>query len=761
MNGYHSKQPRFWRGLSAAIGLTGILLWPTAVLAQNSNRRTAQSQPLSWARIDFLNNVVRFVPRQARSRPAKISDILGIGDAIRTYEAANAELRFNDGSMARIGERATFRFTPNTRNFQLSDGTALLLIPPGRGRTTIQTPNAVTGIQGSALFVRYIEETDTTIVGALTNNPEGPMILYNEDGTEQQALYANEMGVVKGDRITELYQFDGELFWESSGLAEGFDYTEEGSTGVDDLDGVRQEIREAIASQDPLEGDDVVENPDVLSRPEIEEPPAQLEEIEESPTESLPEETEESPQSEANGTADSASADDPSMGVEPSVENETDDASLTIVEEEVEDPDIEFEGSPAEEYLNPKNKPTAEPETGVTNSLAPVPLTEEDPEEEEASEPETPNAGSERPSNGNLQPGAGANSGSNGNERPDTTSRPGANNRPGRGNRPNNSDEPVEVDTTPGEEVPITEGTLLPTVPDSTDMPIESPTTGAGNGSDPVVTPVEGTEGLDPLPPSALQENPNEPAVENPVENPDDAVINQPDAVIEPTDGPVIDSAEPTPTEALPAGPSAEPTIDAEPAGAAGEMPEIESEVPVLPEDSPMPTEAVAPVVPEEAPAPIDTEAIEVPIEPLPPETISGESPADVMPELDTTIPEPTAVETVIPEETVILEETVIPEETLVPDTAEPVIPETSLTEEAPSQLVEEAVPFTVEQNNDLPDVQEPENGLNDQMEEMQMEQSENQDNSPEATTDSPVIEQPNTDVEQPTNDSEGAPILL
>ncbi len=227
---------------------------------------SAQEQTLSWARIDFLRNQVQLVPRNAGARRARIADVLGIGDALRTAQSSRAELRFNDGSLARIGERATFRFTPNTRNFQLTDGTVLILIPPARGRSTIQTPNAVTGIQGSALFVRYIPETNRTIVGALTDNPNGPMVLSNQDGSEQQALYANQIGVIENDQIVEIFDFDLTSFWQTSGLAAGFDYLQPGS---DDLNGVREEIREAISNQGTFDaGDQVIENPPSFRRPD-------------------------------------------------------------------------------------------------------------------------------------------------------------------------------------------------------------------------------------------------------------------------------------------------------------------------------------------------------------------------------------------------------------------------------------------------------------------------------------------------------------
>ncbi len=282
MTGYYSKRGRSFRALSLIIGLAGslvgFLLLPCPVRADDTEDDTevvtevVEPEPITWARIDFLRNQVQLLPSgEGEARRARISDVLNYGDALRTLRRSRAELRFNDDSLARIGERATFQFTPNTRNFQLTNGTALLLIPPGRGRSTIQTPNAVTGIQGSALFVRYIPETDTTIVGALTDNPNGPMILFNRDGSEQQALQANEIGVIEGDQITQLYRFDSLLFWQSSGLAEGLNFLEEsGSDDSDPLSGVGDEIREAIAKQEPLpsEGEGIIENPASFTRPD-------------------------------------------------------------------------------------------------------------------------------------------------------------------------------------------------------------------------------------------------------------------------------------------------------------------------------------------------------------------------------------------------------------------------------------------------------------------------------------------------------------
>ena len=249
------------RWLSLVCASLGILtVLPEAADAQST---------LTSARVELTRNQVR-LHSNGRSRRARVSDVLGIGDSLSTARRARAELRFNDGSLARIGESAVFQFTPNTRNFRLSNGTVLLLIPPGQGRTTIQTPNAVTGIQGSALFVRFVPETNTTIIGALTNNPEGLMMAFNEDGTEQQPLAAGEMAVVRDGLPIEHLIFDMDMFYETNSLDDGLELTNpESSLGDDGLDAVKQEIQDALIQQDPfdqLDGtDNVIENPAFLS----------------------------------------------------------------------------------------------------------------------------------------------------------------------------------------------------------------------------------------------------------------------------------------------------------------------------------------------------------------------------------------------------------------------------------------------------------------------------------------------------------------
>lgn len=260
------------RCYSFLLGAALVFGIPSTALAQTS---------LTWAKVERLRNRVHLIPSNRGARLARVTDVMSVGDALRTASSARAELRFNDGSLARVGEQATFRFSPNTRNFQLSNGTVLLLIPPGRGRTTIQTPNAVTGIQGSALFVRVrcLAEltaeghcsSPVTLVGALTNNPAGAMVAYNENGSQQQPIYAGEMVVIEGETITQRHEFDLRTFYQTSGLVEGLelDSSTPPESLSNDLQGVWQEIQDALELQgdfdDSGEEGEIVENPEFIA----------------------------------------------------------------------------------------------------------------------------------------------------------------------------------------------------------------------------------------------------------------------------------------------------------------------------------------------------------------------------------------------------------------------------------------------------------------------------------------------------------------
>lgn len=174
--------------------------------------------PLKGAVIASLRNAVKLRLLNQAPRSANIRDMVAPGDSLSTAQAARAELRFNDGSLARVGGQALFRFVSETRTLQLLTGTLLVLVPPNRGQTRVQTPNAVADIHGSALFVRYLSATDVTLVGALT---ESGIEITNRDRSQRQTLQAGQIAVVANNRIEKVYPFDLKTFYDTSELVKG------------------------------------------------------------------------------------------------------------------------------------------------------------------------------------------------------------------------------------------------------------------------------------------------------------------------------------------------------------------------------------------------------------------------------------------------------------------------------------------------------------------------------------------------------------
>ena len=209
--------------------------------------------PLTHADIQQIRNQVDFIPDSGSTRSAQLSDRLDPGDALSTHQSSFAELEFNDGSLARVGELVLFRFQPNTRTFELDNGTLLLLIPPNQGTSRLRTPNASAGIRGSGLFVRYIEgETpaqSVTLVGALTTsgitvaNTVEDLVWDSQGnsftGADESAsdvtaveLEAGHMAVIVGDAPPQVFSFDIEVFYQTSTLVSGLDLDGDGDPSI-------------------------------------------------------------------------------------------------------------------------------------------------------------------------------------------------------------------------------------------------------------------------------------------------------------------------------------------------------------------------------------------------------------------------------------------------------------------------------------------------------------------------------------------------
>ncbi|MGF1459978.1 MAG: hypothetical protein ACFBSG_13240 [Leptolyngbyaceae cyanobacterium] len=221
----------------------------------------AAATPLLQADVESFRNRVDLVLRGGPTRPIRPSDRLGFGDSIRTGLVSQIDLHFNDGSFARVGELAIFGFVPQTRTLQLTAGTALFLIPPGQGGSTIETPTLITTTGEAALVVRHFAappsalelntaaDSDTamaapierTAVIVLSDGDGGPLNVRLRDGRNVD-LSAGQMAIVDGDNLY-VFAFDLALFYETSPFVQGLFLAE---PNHDDNNAAIAAIRQAI-----------------------------------------------------------------------------------------------------------------------------------------------------------------------------------------------------------------------------------------------------------------------------------------------------------------------------------------------------------------------------------------------------------------------------------------------------------------------------------------------------------------------------------
>ena len=210
----------------------------------------AQQDLLTRAEVYKVVNRVQLLLRNRTPRPAKLTDVLAPQDAIQTATRSKAELLFNEGSLARIGANAVFRFIPGMRRFQLpngkvmaeaifqlQNGTALILSPPGSTGTRVETPQsriaviaAAPPVPGSApdifspaqrsngLIALHDSTLNKTQVFALTN---GGITVSDLAGKNIVTLQGGQTVSVINGVVGPVQTFDLKTFYQTGQLAAG------------------------------------------------------------------------------------------------------------------------------------------------------------------------------------------------------------------------------------------------------------------------------------------------------------------------------------------------------------------------------------------------------------------------------------------------------------------------------------------------------------------------------------------------------------
>ena len=111
---------------------------------------------------------------QSQTRPANPLDVVKSDDFLLSSEDSRAELKYEDGTIIRIGQNTVFSFDAKSRTLKLDKGTLVFYIPKGQGGATIKTPSITAAITGTVGKVS--ENTIAIVEGEVVINPEGKKV---------------------------------------------------------------------------------------------------------------------------------------------------------------------------------------------------------------------------------------------------------------------------------------------------------------------------------------------------------------------------------------------------------------------------------------------------------------------------------------------------------------------------------------------------------------------------------------------------------
>jgi hypothetical protein len=144
--------------------ILGVLLlaahWPLQA------ESTPPAIPLGNAKVSFIQKdvtiadiqVMKVQDGQVAKHPAKLKDPVTKDQVVVTGTESRAELTFDDGTIARVGQHSVFSFSSQSRNMSVDTGSALFHVPKNHGGTQIKVGPVTASIVGTTLLV---QSTDT------------------------------------------------------------------------------------------------------------------------------------------------------------------------------------------------------------------------------------------------------------------------------------------------------------------------------------------------------------------------------------------------------------------------------------------------------------------------------------------------------------------------------------------------------------------------------------------------------------------------
>lgn len=162
--------------------------------------------PYTQATVTRTENKVSYGTVQgdrSNTRPAESQDIVKASNFLLSESESRAELKYDDGTIVRIGQNTVFTFEANSRTLNLKKGTFVFFIPKGQGGGTIKTPSLTAAITGT---VGKVSENIIAILeGEIVLKPSGRRVGAGEFARR------NPDGTITIGKFDPLKMWDGKL----------------------------------------------------------------------------------------------------------------------------------------------------------------------------------------------------------------------------------------------------------------------------------------------------------------------------------------------------------------------------------------------------------------------------------------------------------------------------------------------------------------------------------------------------------------------
>ena len=144
--------------------------------------------PYTQATVTRLQNTVSYGDSLAQAkRPAQTGDTIKANNYLLTETDSRAELKYQDGSIVRIGQNTVFTFEADTRTLNLQKGSLIFYIPKGQGGGTVRTASITAAITGT--IGKVADNMIAILEGAVRLVPSGRIVsagyfaMSNPDGS--------------------------------------------------------------------------------------------------------------------------------------------------------------------------------------------------------------------------------------------------------------------------------------------------------------------------------------------------------------------------------------------------------------------------------------------------------------------------------------------------------------------------------------------------------------------------------------------------